>query len=109
MPLSDRKELVSPGGGYEPRWRADGRELYYLTEDGTLMAVPVAAAATAGASRFGSPKPLFKTQVYPGVSQLRTHYVPSPDGSRFLVHTRTSETPTASITVVLNWPALLKK
>ncbi|MEZ5291611.1 MAG: protein kinase [Vicinamibacterales bacterium] len=109
VPTSDRKDLVSPTGGYEPRWRADGRELYYLTEDGTLMAVPVIPSAPPGAPRFGTPKALFKTQVYPGVSQLRTHYVPNHDGSRFLVHTRSGDPPPASITVVLNWPALLKK
>jgi Tol biopolymer transport system component len=43
VPRSDRKWRVSTNGGYEPRWRADGREIYYLSEDRKLMAVPVGA------------------------------------------------------------------
>ena len=41
IPLSDKKWQVSTSGGYEPRWRADGREIYYLSEDRKLMAVEV--------------------------------------------------------------------
>jgi Tol biopolymer transport system component len=40
-PSSDRKWTVSNNGGYEPRWRSDGREIYYLSEDRKLMAVRV--------------------------------------------------------------------
>ena len=43
LPLSDKKWQVSTNGGYEPRWRADGREIYYLSEDRKLMAVAVGA------------------------------------------------------------------
>ncbi len=43
FPLSDRKWQVSTDGGYEPRWRSDGREIYYLSEDRKLMAVSVGA------------------------------------------------------------------
>ena len=43
FPLSDRKWQVSTDGGYEPRWRGDGREIYYLSEDRKLMAVSVSA------------------------------------------------------------------
>ena len=46
-----RKWPISVNGGYEPRWRSDGRELYYLAEDQTLMAVPVSS----GAVPFGYP------------------------------------------------------
>jgi hypothetical protein len=65
------------------------------------MAVPVAS----GDNPFGSPRPLFQARVYEGVSLLRTRYVPSRDGSRFLIQTRSGEPPPASITVVLNWRA----
>lgn len=95
---------ISVNGGYEPRWRADGRELYYLGEDQTLMAVPVSP----GPAPFGVPQPLFKTQVHPGVSQLRTHYVPNRDGSRFLIHRRSRDVAPDTITVVLNAMTALK-
>ena len=64
LPPSDRKWPISINGGYEPRWRADGRELYYLAEDRKLMAVPVSS----GAAPFGVPTALFQTDVHAGVS-----------------------------------------
>ena len=103
VPRSDRKWPVSTTGGYEPRWRADGREIYYLSEDRKLMAVSVSAGQL-----FGIPKPLFQTSVPPGVTALRTHYVPSRDGQRFLVNVAT-DTVASPITVVLNWTASLNK
>ena len=105
LPPSDRKWPISTNGGYEPRWRADGREIYYLAEDRKLMGVPVSS----GAALFGVPTALFQTDVPAGVSLFRTHYVPSRDGTRFLVHTRSGDLVPASITVVLNWTAGLKK
>ena len=105
LPLSDRKSLISTNGGYEPRWRADSREIYFLSEDRQLMAVPVST----GPKAFGRPQRLFQTDVHPGVSLLRTRYVSSRDGTRFLVHTRSRDLRPLSITVVLNWTAGLKK
>ena len=103
-PRSDRKWTVSTNGGYEPRWRADGREIYYLSEDRKLMAVPVGAGP-----QFEVPVPLFQTGVGAGVTPLRTHYVPSRDGKRFLVNTLSGDLSPTPITVVLNWTAGLKK
>jgi eukaryotic-like serine/threonine-protein kinase len=103
VPRSDRKWPVSTSGGYEPRWRADGQEVYYLSEDRTLMAVAVGAGPS-----FGIPKPLFQSHVPPGVTSLRTHYAPGRDGQRFLVNVAT-DIVTSPITVVLNWTALLNK
>jgi Tol biopolymer transport system component len=102
---------ISINGGYEPRWRADGRELYYLSEDRKLMAVSVGVIPKgAGPSPFGIPKPLFPTGVSAaGVGWRRTHFVPSRDGQRFLINTHVGDPSPDPITVVLNWPALLKK
>jgi Tol biopolymer transport system component/predicted Ser/Thr protein kinase len=104
FPLSDRKWQVSTDGGYEPRWRADGREIYYLSEDRKLMAVSVGADPS-----FDVPKSLFQTRVPAGVTANRTHYVPSRDGQRFLVNTQSGDPSPTPITVVLNWTAGLKK
>ena len=103
VPRTDRKWPVSTSGGYEPRWRADGREIYYLSEDRKLMAVSVGAGPS-----FGIPKPLFQTRVPAGVTANRTHYVPSRDGQRFLVN-MALDAVASPITVVLNWTATLKK
>jgi Tol biopolymer transport system component len=101
-----RQWPVSVSGGYEPRWRADGRELYYLGDDQTLMAVPVSPDS---AEPFGTPRPLFPTQVHPGVSSLRTHYVANRDGTRFLIHRRSRDVAPTTITVVLNAIAALER
>jgi Tol biopolymer transport system component len=99
VPRSDRP--VSTSGGYEPRWRADGGEIYYLSEDRKLMAVPVGAGPS-----FGIPKPLFQTHVPEGVIANRTHYVPSRDGQRFLVN-MALDAVASPITVVVNWRTAL--
>ena len=104
VPPSDKKSQVSTNGGYEPRWRADGRELYYLSEDRKLMAVSVGSGPS-----FGTPQALFQTRVVVGVNPLRTHYVPSRDGQRFLINTQAADPAPVPITVVLNWQAGLKR
>jgi hypothetical protein len=92
---------------YKWRLRAalagDGREIYYLSEDRKLMAVPVGAGPS-----FGIPKRLFQTRVPAGVTANRAHYVPSRDGQRFLVN-MALDAPISPITVVVNWAATLKK
>jgi Tol biopolymer transport system component len=102
VPTSDWKHSI--GGGYEPRWRDDGSELYFLSEDRKLMFV------TVGPNRsFGTPKELFQTRVPAGITHLRTHYVPNRDGSRFLVDTQVGDPAPTPITIVLNWIQGLKK
>ena len=103
IPRSERKWPVSTSGGYEPRWRSDGKEVYYLSEGRELMAVPVSAGPS-----FGIPRPLFQARVPAGVNANRTHYVPSRDGQRFLVNVGV-DAPPSPITVVVNWTATLKK
>ena len=104
FPLTDRQWTVSTTGGYEPRWRADGREMYYLSADQKLMAVGVGLGPS-----FGAPTELFPVRVGGDVSLNRTHYVPSGDGRRFLINTPTADAAIVPITVVLNWTAALKK
>jgi Tol biopolymer transport system component len=104
FPLTDRQWPVSTTGGYEPRWRADGREMYYLSLDQKLMAVGVGPGPS-----FGAPTELFPVRVAGGVSFQRTHYVPSRDGKRFLINTPIGDAAIVPITVVLNWTAALKK
>ena len=103
FPLSDRRWQVSTSGGYEPRWSADGHEIYYLSKDRKLMTVPVVAGPS-----FGVPKMLFQTQISKGISSLNMHYVPDRDGRRFLVNTQVGEPAPNPITIVLNWPAALR-
>src|SRR5262249_24620752 len=99
FPNSDQNLKVSSDGGYEPRWRSDGRDISYLSEDRTLMAVSVGP----GPLQFGIPTPLFQTRVPTGLHPIRTNYVPSRDGRQFLVNTQSGDPKSTPITVVLNW------
>ena len=103
FPRSDRKWPVSTTGGYEPRWRADGGEIFYLSQDQKLMAVSVGPGPS-----FDVPQLLFQTRVPVGLNVLRTSYVPSRDGRRFLINTQSDDQASTPITVVLNWTAALK-
>jgi Tol biopolymer transport system component len=98
FPAFTQKRQVSSAGGMQPRWRRDGRELYYLGADGTMMAADVSLA---GRPTSGLPVPLFPTGLSP--SPNVPQYDVSADGSRFLVllPSRPGGEP---ITFVLNWP-----
>ena len=93
---------VSYESGSEPRWSPDGKELYYLTLDGKLMAVGVSAKTVFEA---GTPKLLFQTPQ----PNTRTAGDYTVDGKRFFFLSSTEQTAQAPFTVVLNWQAALKK
>jgi serine/threonine protein kinase/Tol biopolymer transport system component len=98
---------VSNAGGSEPRWRRDGRELYYLAPDGKLMAVDVTVGSTFVA---GTARPLFQTRRREHIASADLFsYDVSADGQRFLVNTDVGEVTSSPLTVVLNWTAELKK
>ncbi|HSE62641.1 MAG TPA: protein kinase [Thermoanaerobaculia bacterium] len=97
---------VSMAGGSEPRWRRDGKELFYLAPDGKLMAVAVKEGPTFDADAV---TPLFSTRLRQHVSSgdLFTYDV-AADGQRFLLNTDVGEVTSSPLTVVLNWTADLK-
>jgi eukaryotic-like serine/threonine-protein kinase len=99
------KWQVSASGGSQPMWRRDGKELFYLKRDDTVMSVDVKTHA--GDFQAGIPKPLFQVHLITG--DWRNRYVVSPDGQKFLMLVRAGEDKPEPITVVVNWPALLKK
>ena len=104
FPQSGGKWLVSSGGGAQPHWRGDGKELFYIAPDRTLIAVDVNAGAT---FETGAPKPLFGTQV--NAYNAPNRYVVAPDGQRFLINSAAGEVNQTPITVVLNWTSALKR
>jgi WD40 repeat protein len=101
---SGSKLQVSREGGAQVRWRADGKELFYIALDGRLMAVPIQFAPDGRSVRAGAPVPLFGTRVGGAVQYTsRQQYVVSPDGQRFLMNTLAEEANASPITVILNW------
>jgi len=97
------KWQVSSGGGDYPRWRRDGKELFYLSLDNKMMAAEVKASASSFAT--GSVKPLFEIRPY---RSLVGAYDVTPDGQRFILAYEPGQ-PNAAITLVENWDAELRK
>ncbi len=108
VPISGAKYQISTSGGSAPRWRRDGKELFYVSGDGKLMAVPVKLGVTAEA---GTPQPLFPMSPAPGYVSANFFYAPVRDGLRFLVNERARGEAATSppFTVVTNWQAAFKK
>ena len=98
---------VSTGGGEQPRWRGDGKELFYLSSDAKMMAASVAIGANFDVGR---PVELFQTSPRQPVSfNDQVVYDVRPDGQRFLILTRMKQAESTPMSVVLNWPAKLNK
>jgi len=93
---------VSSSGGGEPRWRGDGQELIYVSDDQTLFSVEV--RETSQEFRVLSSRPLFHFAL-PGNEGF---YHVTRDGKRFLVNTRTHKEQSAALTVVTNWSSMLQ-
>ncbi len=94
---------ISTGGGQFPEWGPDGRELFYVSPNYKLMAVSLKLGA--GSVQPSAPRELFPLPVDDiGFSPYET----APDGQRFLVRA-TPQQAAKPLTVIVNWPALLKK
>ena len=93
FPGAGPRSQVSVDGGTLPRWRRDGRELFYLASDGSVKMMSV----TPNGARLdiSSARPLFQMPAVFGP------YETSADGQAFLVNIVVSEAP--PITVILNW------
>jgi len=104
FPATGKRYPVSANGGSHPVWRADGKELFYLRADATMMAVPIKATGEFDA---GVPQALFRT----GAARFNNSqiYAVTKDGKRFLINTRSPHDSAAPLTVVLNWTAAIQK
>jgi serine/threonine protein kinase len=93
---SGLKTKVSVNGGRDPKWRPDGRELFYIARDQKLMAVDVKPAET---FEVGETRTLFEVS--------RFDYAFTADGQRFLVSTAIGNNASPPITLVVNWTSAL--
>jgi Tol biopolymer transport system component len=94
-----RRSLVSIGGGAEPAWRPDGKELFYLAPDGTMMSV---AVRVGDGIEFERPVPLFRADPGPLSIPYRQRYAVSGDGNRFLLLRSKEPPPPVTIAVLAN-------
>jgi Tol biopolymer transport system component len=104
FPNGEAKWQISADGGSEPRWRGDGKELFYLTPTGTMMSVTVSAEG----SNFHAapPVPLFQTATTPialGSWGNAPQYDVTKDGSKFLINTIVTPPTPPNLYVIANW------
>jgi Tol biopolymer transport system component len=97
-----RQFAVSLDGGSAPRWRGDGREIFFLAPDGSMM---TASVETTG-MRAGTPVRLFGTQI---ILSNGHPYVVTSDGQRFLFGVPDGATTGSGISIVTNWLAAVRR
>lgn len=102
FPTKGRKFTVSINGGERSVWSRDGKELYFISADGRMMAAEV---STGSKFEAGVPRPLFKVHLSRGMDAW---FDVTKDG-RFLIPVQAEQTVNAPITVVVNWQAGLKE
>ena len=100
FPGFNEKRQVSVAGGSNPVWRPDGKELFFLAPDWTLMNVSI---ETGSKIKAGIPRALFKLPIHP----YGAYYEVSVDGKRILVLDNLQSTPSAQINVLVNWTSRL--
>jgi serine/threonine protein kinase len=105
FPAGDHQQRVSVDGGIDPQWRRDGRELFYLSPQGQIMAVDFKGGTSA---EVALPKQLFPTRIR-GTGGTAGQYAVSADGQRFLITQSLEEVRQIPITVLTNWTASLKR
>ena len=104
FPGTDQKRQISTEGGVQPRWRRDGKELFYLALDGKLMAVEIQVDPRIDS---GVPRPLFDTKL--SVDPLRDQFAVTADGQRFLIQVPIAQGSPTPITVAVDWATALLK
>jgi len=105
FPNAGARVQVSTEGGSQPRWRRNGRELYYLSPGSKIMVAELPAATND--FRVGAVRPLFALSGLTGVPGYL--YDVSADGQKFIAVQELEHTSTVPLTVVANWPAELRK
>jgi Tol biopolymer transport system component len=100
------KYQISAGGGQQPRWPRDGKELFFLSPRRTLMAAPVKTGST---FEFSAPIALYETRAHePLTAEEFFTYDVSPDGQRFLINANAEQKDIRPVDILLNWSSQLK-
>ena len=108
FPVPGRRRTISTDGGAQPRWRRDGRELFYLALDRRLMSVKIEPKLDPqGMLDVDTPEPLFQTHARGPLFSSWFEYAVAANGQRFLICE--TERMDSSMTVLLNWTSTLTK
>lgn len=108
FPQASEKWQVSTSGGSQPRWRRDGRELFYIAANGSLMST--VSATSNGRVQTSTPTALFHPRISTAQGGLLRHqYAVSGDGNRFLLNAVAEEAANAPVTIIANWRGLSRQ
>jgi Tol biopolymer transport system component len=105
FPLGGTPTRVSLQGGGWPAWRKDGREIFFLSLDGSMMAVTVSLD---GNLRIDEPRRLFNVRLRPMGRLDAYSYDVTGDGQQFLMNTFVEEATSTGLTLLVNWPAAVR-
>jgi DNA-binding winged helix-turn-helix (wHTH) protein len=100
FPALGHKKRVSTNGGAQPQWRADGRELFYLSSDQSLMSVGVGVGR---GMELTAPRQLFRPLLLGLITDFRNQYTVSADGQLFFVAVASRNATREPITLIVNW------
>jgi hypothetical protein len=100
LPADGRKWQVSTGGGSDPKWRADGKEMFYIDNDGRMMSVSLRDLSAFDPD---VPRPLFPLRDHAVVAPYTSAYDVQTGGERFLVRVLTEEPQTHPLNVLVHW------
>jgi serine/threonine protein kinase/Tol biopolymer transport system component len=112
FPAAEGQWTISVAGGQAPRWRGDGKELFFEAADGKMMAVPVKASGGPKPTfEAGTPAALFDAHIEHRIVDSNSEYDVTADGKRFLINTVSGPTAASSppLIVVVNWNVESKK
>jgi len=107
FPNANSKWKVSRSGGEQPKWRRDGKELFYFSGEGKMMSVSVKTGSNFEA---GTPVALFQTHTRQPISSMDLFsYDLTVDGQKFLINARVDEPSSAPLSIILNWASEIEK
>jgi hypothetical protein len=107
FPAAAGQSQISAGGGMQPEWRPDGKELFYVSADGKMMAVSVTTDQPAFTA--GVPRALLEVDIPEPIAPYPSDYAVAASRQRFLINTVVDQPERPSLTVMVNWLAGLKK
>jgi Tol biopolymer transport system component len=109
FPTGEGETRISIVGGEQPRWRGDGKELFFVGAGGKMTAVALkATAGTKLSLEPGAPQPLFEAHLAQTYNNLLFEYDVTSDGKRFLLDTTGGSASALPLNVVVNWDAAKK-
>jgi Tol biopolymer transport system component len=112
FPGPGAKFQVSSGGGTTPRWRSNGRELFFVAPNGAMMSATLRFSNDGQSLDVSDVHQLFRVRIVFGGSPRdnnKEQYAVAPDGEHFLVNVASDETTGSPVTVVLNWLGGLRR